>query len=343
MGGWDELCLICGVKPGGGPIELFPDFGEPVNKLVGHVQQSNLDLNLDQAQLWEEIENLVLMLCGLLWDQDDLPPHPRLKLLENYGKPHYIFDSETPESYHTWDYELDNVPRGYDVVARPVCGSSDFGGIFNEAEEKPGVYIRTNASSHRESEGFFCLRNPYLYLQAWVDRGSLPPRQTAFPFEPDMSFEGELYEIVKSRQEPRKRDGTLPWIDYEGIELALNGRYQDYFIDGLRDTFHLNEALKSGLRGRNLIPALMEDFHVWQTCPPDRWVQADLLNANPKSIQSCKVPQTYTMWDKLPMEVVLKILANLSISDILPFTSSCLSFHHLFGNPAFLSSHQGHP
>lgn len=99
MGGWDELCLICGVKPGGGPIELFPDFGEPVNKLVGHVQQSNLDLNLDQAQLWEEIENLVLMLCGLLWDQDDLPPHPRLKLLENYGKPHYIFDSETPESY----------------------------------------------------------------------------------------------------------------------------------------------------------------------------------------------------------------------------------------------------
>jgi hypothetical protein len=68
---------------------------------------------------------------------------------------------------------------------------------------EPGERIRSNASAHFGSENFFCLRSPYLYLQAWVDRGSLPPRQTAFPLERDMSFEGELFEIINTHHDMR--------------------------------------------------------------------------------------------------------------------------------------------
>jgi hypothetical protein len=65
-------------------------------------------------------------------------------------------------------------------------------------------------------------------------------------------------------------DGTLPWIDYEGIELTLAGGSQDFF-DASVDPISLHRALESGLRGEDLIPALLDDFRVWQTCPADEY------------------------------------------------------------------------
>jgi hypothetical protein len=53
--------------------------------------------------------------------------------------------------------------------------------------------------------------------------------------------------------------------------MTHSGKYQDFFEDGFDDAFHLSRALKSGLRGNELIPALLDDFRVWQTCPPDRY------------------------------------------------------------------------
>jgi hypothetical protein len=66
--------------------------------------------------------------------------------------------------------------------------------------------------------------------------------------------------------------GTLPWIDYEGIDLAHSGTFQDYFSDGVKDVPNLRQALESGLREEELIPALLDDFRVWQRCPPDRYI-----------------------------------------------------------------------
>jgi hypothetical protein len=77
--------------------------------------------------------------------------------------------------------------------------------------------------------------------------------------------------------------GTLPCIDYEGIESTLcpskddygaevdDDRFQAEFEGGFTGAVDLSRALVSGLRGEELIPALLCDFNVWQTCPSDRY------------------------------------------------------------------------
>jgi hypothetical protein len=64
----------------------------------------------------------------------------------------------------------------------------------------------------------------------------------------------------------------------------------------------------------------------------------DHLRTHPSDGQPYNVVQTQITWDRLPTEIVLEILGNLSIRDVLSFTSCCRMFHMGFGNKAFLSS-----
>lgn len=64
--------------------------------------------------------------------------------------------------------------------------------------------------------------------------------------------------------------GTLEFIDYEGMFYS-HTEYQEWFSDGFSGAYDLGRALKNGLRGNDLIPALLRDFNVWQTCPTDRY------------------------------------------------------------------------
>jgi hypothetical protein len=62
--------------------------------------------------------------------------------------------------------------------------------------------------------------------------------------------------------------GILRRIDYEGIDLTLCD-FQGDFSRAYLGPWKLCRALKDGLRGNDLIPALLQDFNVWQTCPTD--------------------------------------------------------------------------
>jgi hypothetical protein len=95
-------------------------------------------------------------------------------------------------------------------VTRLVSHVAD-GGCFWGTGSELDRNIFTNASAKRGSPNFFCLYKPYFYLQAWIDRDSLPPRQIAFPHEPEMSFEGEFYEIVNTHTQ--RRGMFVPSID----------------------------------------------------------------------------------------------------------------------------------
>ncbi|PVF91196.1 hypothetical protein CPB86DRAFT_719915 [Serendipita vermifera] len=206
--------------------------------------------------------------------------------------------------------------------------------MFNKVD---GSDERVDTHAGMIRGNFFCLRAPYLYLQSWIDKGSLPPRQTAFPLEPDMSFEEELYEIVnrRSNRQPH-RYGALDSIEYEGINFACN-QWQDTFCSAFTRAHDLGRVLKNGLRGNDLIPALLNDFCVWQTCPPDRWVSID-LSSHPSS--DIPVPQLGTNvghWESLPTEIIIDILSSLSIEEVLSFTSCCRYLYHKFGNQSFLS------
>jgi hypothetical protein len=61
MGCWDEVCLICGLCPGGGPDRLFSDLDEMLDEIIKNLQEQDLDLDLDENGLREEIRNLLMM------------------------------------------------------------------------------------------------------------------------------------------------------------------------------------------------------------------------------------------------------------------------------------------
>jgi hypothetical protein len=74
-----------------------------------------------------------------------------------------------------------------------------------------------------------------------------------------------MYNVLLGTQ-----NGTLLGLEYEGIERSLQ-TVQDDFVGAFVGAHKLVSALKAGLRGKDLIPALLRDFNVWQTCPPDRY------------------------------------------------------------------------
>ncbi|PVF98447.1 hypothetical protein CPB86DRAFT_705323, partial [Serendipita vermifera] len=191
-------------------------------------------------------------------------------------------------------------------------------------------------SSYMSNGNLFCLRVPYFYLQAWLHRETLPPRQIAFPSEPDMSFEGELYEIINTRKKARR--GTLRTINYGGIEHTYDGQYQDCFEPDDICPTRLGQLLKMGKRGHDLIPGLLYDFNTWQTCPTDRWLVTKLSFSASTNIQVSEAPHNATTWDKVPEELIFEIFMNLSLKDIISFVSSCRYLYRRFGNPTFLAS-----
>jgi hypothetical protein len=61
MGTWDEICLICGMRLGGGPDILYRDLETFLAKLLQDLQGQNLNLDLDKDQLTKEIRDILLL------------------------------------------------------------------------------------------------------------------------------------------------------------------------------------------------------------------------------------------------------------------------------------------
>jgi hypothetical protein len=62
MGCWDELCLIRGLRPGGGPGSLFGgDLDGMLDQIVQDLVKQGLEIDLDENGLREEIRNLLKM------------------------------------------------------------------------------------------------------------------------------------------------------------------------------------------------------------------------------------------------------------------------------------------
>lgn len=62
--------------------------------------------------------------------------------------------------------------------------------------------------------------------------------------------------------------GFLPYIQYGGIE-AIWDQWVGGFNLAWTSAKNLTKALSSGLRGPDLVPALYDDFLIWQCAPPD--------------------------------------------------------------------------
>ncbi|PVF91195.1 hypothetical protein CPB86DRAFT_878641 [Serendipita vermifera] len=344
MGSWDELCLICGLRPGGGPRMLYGDLWACLNMIIHSLEEQKLDLTLSKEELVEHIRKILL----LFGDGKYYRPTSYETAIAGGSispGPYFPFTYEY-KSWNGWSaiavgiFDKDfnggaENAKGMAVTTRLVTHWTEWGGIFGGIEGSNGTEAVTTHASAGD-DAFFCLRGPYSYLQSWIDRDSLPPRQTTFPLEPDMSFEGEFYEIVNYRAKRGYLIGTLDRIDYEGIDLALD-QWQDTFWRTFSGAYELGRALKGGLRGNDLIPALLHDFCVWQTCPPDRWVSTDSPFHHSTKIQVSQSVTSTGHWQNIPAEIVIEILSNLSVKEVLYFASSCRQFHHRFGGCDFLA------
>jgi hypothetical protein len=60
MGVWEEMCIICGLVPGGGPRMLYCDLERSLEKLTKNIQGQNLQLDLDENQLRDELRKVLL-------------------------------------------------------------------------------------------------------------------------------------------------------------------------------------------------------------------------------------------------------------------------------------------
>ena len=66
--------------------------------------------------------------------------------------------------------------------------------------------------------------------------------------------------------------GTLPEIEYDGIEDSLQ-QCQDFVFPGCWKNSHYTAlAIDAGLRGKKLLPALMRDSRVWMFMRPNEYV-----------------------------------------------------------------------
>ncbi|CAG8648542.1 4255_t:CDS:10, partial [Acaulospora colombiana] len=320
MGCWDELCLICGLRPGGGPRLLCGELEKCLDMIIQSLEKQKIKIESyeDDDELIEDIKRILSLFEG----GDFYIPTNYERAVEE--------GSISPGSYFPFTYERNNWDgwkaiaigifdqqsngdgppgKGKAVTTRLVTHWTEVGGRFGRVEGSD-VAVYTDASA--SSDAFFCLRGPYFYVQSWIDRDSLPPRQATFPLEPDMSFEGEFYEIVHYRLKRMEYTGKLEEIDYEGIDLTLD-QWQDTFCRVFTGANELGRALKCGRRGNDLIPALLRDFNVWQTCPAD----------SSTGIRVARSVRGIGHWKTVPVEIVIEVLCNLSIQEVLSFGSSC--------------------
>ena len=286
MGSWDELCLLCGVY--GGPCDIVSRYGldDVVKAIVS-------DIRPDDPELAEVIKDALLA---------SLPPAQRTLgyapewLPAGMGNGGYSSGAWVAVGHFNADGEAPlsggRVPDGRGVQVRRVRDGD--GGDFGEllVTDKHGEEASENTytvCSVRREEGrpnFFLCERCYAYLESWLDRESLPPSSRASGSDCELPFASELYEIVNSRKAQRgkrghywaqplthpehidENTGLLPEIDYDGIERSLV-QWQTHFMPCRKGTKHIAEAIEAGLRGADLLPAVLRDCRGWMFMRPD--------------------------------------------------------------------------
>ncbi|KDQ19418.1 hypothetical protein BOTBODRAFT_439102 [Botryobasidium botryosum FD-172 SS1] len=353
----DALCIISGIRPGGGPNHLFSR-SEEERVLGGLAEEIAQTSQMEADSVYDILNDAISSLgdshCSHDDDADQLYEWPHR--YENWQ----FFSNCVAVGHFDGDggpanvlrHHSSKIPSGRHIEVRRVC--EDDGGYFSrvivDASDPGGEpsfdgftrvkWRPTDCDPVGGNPNVFALEGPFRYLEAWVDRDSLPDRRLAFPNDPEpMSFESEFYEIVNTRAAPRReRDGTLPCIKYGGIEKTWE-RTQDFFLPALQGSKHVRRAILEGLRGADLLPALMRDFGCWMCVRPDVWPCVpepfELAEYKPFAIGPETVPGL-TPFHTLPTELCLRIFHFVPISSLLSLASSCRSLRALLGQPGYL-------
>ncbi|KAF8154075.1 hypothetical protein B0H34DRAFT_625295, partial [Crassisporium funariophilum] len=117
---------------------------------------------------------------------------------------------------------------------------------------------------------FWVSEGCFHYLQAWIDFARLP----AASHNRKLSFSGELYEVVNSRETGRNNGvGTLEWMNYDDIDKTLDQTQYDYH-GGLQKPTNILAAIRRGAPSNEIHSAVIQDFRCWMFYSPDIWPTA---------------------------------------------------------------------
>ena len=210
--GHNELCLLSGLRPGGGPSHLLEDYNmdRVVQEIAGEIKAISETTPLDLLSILRESLALAASynLYDSIWENEKPPGLTEWSYFDISIAIGY-FDGELGccKAYnHNFKTGAAHAPGGRNVELRRVC--SDVEGAWFEhvvAEASVvGCEMRSDCRTFWGNPNFFVLEGCYRYLEAWLDRDGLPPRSVAFPDDAEpMSIASELYEIVNSREQPR--------------------------------------------------------------------------------------------------------------------------------------------
>ncbi|KAI0659107.1 hypothetical protein C8Q70DRAFT_150960 [Cubamyces menziesii] len=329
--GYDEVCFLCGIRPEGGPYRWCRDTKEAAKQITDELLKSD-STNLSQEELTSILPRVFDM--------------NRLDLVRDYGSTAYFgVESGIIGIGHFGDdggyrpcvhHGRPLHPTGDDVQIRRVCNSVG-GGLFTYLIEFEGgkpvliPQVTTNCDTlyymdDSPSCNIWMHVACWNYLQDWLDC-PLPPRigRSGNP----LSFAGELYELVGSRHE-RQVDARawLPCVDYRGTLDAYmdSNQYQDYILGCRQGVKDLAKALGEGLRGEQLIPAILEDCNSWMFVRPDIWPRAPHsgpFDPNPVTEVTDISSQPQAKICQLPNELLLELIQHFCLQDIFTLASTC--------------------
>jgi hypothetical protein len=236
MGCWDELCVVSGIRPGGGPKALIyhGDLEEVASAIAEEVDASD-ETHLTLSQLRSIITEaltttLPISEGGLSQHEDDVWWIPD-GLLEWHGFDtsvaigHFDEEGECPIDTSGEKRKLEQndtdgfwpIPNGVCVEVRRVregdSGSFEVvvveDGDAEGGEREEERFSQCTAAAYGNSPNFFVLEGCYRYLEAWLDPSISPQVPSKTVHGQSLPLAGEFYELIHSQKRDRRKSFIL--------------------------------------------------------------------------------------------------------------------------------------
>lgn len=224
MACWDELCLLCGIWACPDELLYRHNWEEEAATIAAEIRPGDAEVLrivaeclraavIDEAQAYADDPPAWFARLGFESEPYDRV-HVAVGCFANAGTTPFLpkpdSDSDDDDgAERAPEPDVERIPDGRYAEARRVCNgdSGHFEGlcVVRDGEEvAERVYTHCSVRSDDSMSNVFFCERCYAFLEAWVDRDALPPRERAFPGarEP-LSFAQELYEVINSRKARR--------------------------------------------------------------------------------------------------------------------------------------------
>ncbi|KAF5348111.1 hypothetical protein D9756_010768 [Leucocoprinus leucothites] len=276
MGHFDEVCLLCGVTPVP-PTGFTNNCDITAEELVSELLERFPSI-VDECQIEginskDDLEKYLAELMAEYEDYFELGDAFQRCIAIGYFSGN---DGEVPcEEVPKDPIVMLRIPDGKFVTTRvvddPECG--DFSEVVIQRQGEDGVIVEEKEERLTRTRwngpgigNFFLSESCYLFLQAWIGLEGLPPMWDGRK----LSFVGELWEVINSRETGRNSGGWLDWLEPGGAEKKLDQTQGELSNGGIL-SFSIADALREGWDRERIKIAMLDDYGLWMFATPHEW------------------------------------------------------------------------